>query len=80
MRPAIGDHPAMQGLDPLAGGALAKTGDESMEEAGTARQKKRARKGKRYPLMLEIAFADRLRMGEKQARKHAKTPFDAGIL
>jgi len=77
---AVGDHAPVQGFDPLAGGALAKTGDESMEEAGTARQKKRARKGKRYPLMLEIAFADRLRMGEKQARKHAKTPFDAGIL
>jgi len=80
MPAAVGDHASMQGFDPLASGALAKAGDEGVQETGAARQKKRAREGKRHPLMLEIAFADRLRMGEKQARKHAKTPFDAGIL
>jgi hypothetical protein len=30
--------------------------------------------------MLEISFADRLRMADEQTRKHAKTPFDAGII
>ena len=71
---AVGDHPAMQGFDPLAGGALAKSGDEGMKQAGAARQKQRAREGESHPLMLEIPFADRLRMGEKQARKHGKDP------
>ena len=64
----------MQGFDPLAGGALAKAGNERMKKTGAARQKKRAREGKSHPLMLEIPFTDRLRMGEKQARKHGKDP------
>ena len=80
MPAAIGDHAPVQGFDPVAGGALAKTGDEGMQKAGATGQQERAGKGKRHPLMLEIPFANRLRMGEKQARKHAKTPFDAGIL
>ena len=74
MQEAVGDHPAMQGFDPLAGGALAKTGNERMKQAGATRQQERAGEGKCHPLMLEIPFADRLRMGEKQARKHGKDP------
>jgi hypothetical protein len=74
VRPSAGDHPAVQSLDPLAGGALAKTRNKGMEETGTARQKKRTCKGKGHALMLEIVFADRLRMTEKQTRKHGKDP------
>lgn len=67
----------MQGLDPLAGGALAKTGNEGMEKTGAARQKQRAGKRKRHALMLEITFADGLRMADEQTRKHGRTPFEA---
>jgi hypothetical protein len=30
--------------------------------------------------VLEISFADRLRMADEQTRKHAKTPFDTRII
>ncbi len=74
MGAAVGDHPAVQGLDPLAGGPLAKAGDESVQEAGAAREKQASGKGKSDPLMLEIAFADRLRMADEQTRKHGQDP------
>jgi hypothetical protein len=74
VRAAMGDHPAVQDLDPLAGSALAKGGDKGVQKTGAARQKKRAGKGKGHALMLEIIFTDRLRMAEKQTRKHGKDP------
>jgi hypothetical protein len=75
VRAAIGDHASMQRFDPLAGGALAKPRHESMQKAGAASHKQRTGKGKRHALMLEIAFSDGLRMADKQARKHGRTPF-----
>lgn len=70
----MGDHPAVQDLDPLARGALAKGGDKSVQKTGAACQEKRAGKGKGHALMLEIVFTDRLRMAEKQTSKHGKDP------
>ena len=40
-----------------------------MQETGNARQKKRSGKGKSHALMLEIGFADRAGMGEKEPRE-----------
>ena len=74
MRAAVGDHPAMQNLDPLAGGALAKAGNECVQETGATGQEQGAGKGERYLLMFQIAFADRLRMTDEQARKHPQIP------
>ena len=64
----------MQHFDPFAGSALAKTGNESMQEAGAARKKQAASERESHALMLQIAFADRLRMGDKQASKHGQNP------
>ena len=68
----MGDHAPMQRFDPLAGGALAKAGHEGMQKAGAAGKKQAAGKGKSHALMLEITFADGLRMADKQARKHGQ--------
>ena len=68
------DHPAVQRFDPLAGGALAKAGDEGMQKAGATCEQQCAREGKGDALMFQIAFADRLRMGDKQASEHDQNP------
>jgi hypothetical protein len=72
---AIGDHAPVQRFDPLAGSALAKTGNEGMQQAGTAREKQSTGKGKGHALMFQVIFTDGLRMVDKQARKHGQTPF-----
>ena len=74
VRPAIYDHAPVQRFDPLAGGTLAKAGHEGMQKAGAAGKKQGPGKGKGHALMLEIAFADGLRMADKQARKHGHYP------
>ena len=72
--PPVGDHAFMQHGDALRSGALAKTGDNGMQEAGKACQEKRAGEGKRRALMLEIAFPDGLGMGDEKPRKHGQDP------
>ena len=65
----------MQRFNPLASGALAKTGNEGVQQAGAAGQEQGAGKGKGYALVFQIIFTDGLRMVDKQARKHGQTPF-----
>ena len=74
MRAAVGDHAVMQHGDPAGSGALAKAGDHGVQKAGEARQKQGSRKGKCHALMLEIAFPDRLGMGDEKPRKHGQFP------
>ena len=45
-----------------------------MEKAGETGQKKRAGKGNRLALMLEISLPDGLGMDEKKPRKHGQDP------
>ena len=74
VRAAVGDHSAIQGLDPLAGGTLAQAGDEGMQKTGETCEKQGAREGKGDALMLQIAFADRLRMVDEQSSDHGQIP------
>jgi len=67
---AAGDHAFVQHLDPAGCRAFAQAGDEGMEKAGKTRQKQCAGKGESHALMLEIAFAHGLGVGEKKPRKH----------
>lgn len=49
-----------------------------MQKTGKAGKKKRSGKGKSDPLMLEIAFPDRLGMGDEKPRKHGQDPIEHG--
>ena len=48
-----------------------------MEETGKPGQKQRTGEGKGHALMLEIAFAHGLGMGEEKPREHGQDPVDS---
>lgn len=71
---AMSDHAVMQHGDPAGRCAFAESRDHGMDKTGDARQKKWPGEGEGRALMLEIAFPDGLRMGEKEPGEHGQVP------
>jgi hypothetical protein len=70
---AVIDHAAMEFLDPVRGRTLAKAWDHRMQQTGKAGQKQDTGEGKGHALMLEVGFAHRLGMDQKEPREHGRT-------
>ncbi len=49
-----------------------------MEETGKPCQKQRTGEGEGHALVLQVAFADGLGMGEEKPREHGQDPIDIG--